>query len=371
MDLHRQTRTLRPHPQAERVPGMDAREYAALLAGITANGVLQPLEITAEGVVLDGHHRLRAASELGLKRVPVRIVAPDDPLAHMLLGTLQRRHLDPGRKAAAAVDLLDLEHACDQGIARRRGNLKHHQTADASTPAGRSRDRAALLAGVSPRLVQDALTLKRGAPNLFDRVRAGELPLKQALRQLKQAERYATIHPPGPLPDGTFGLTYGDPPWQLGNPDSDYSPEQYYPTMPLDQICALPVPAADNALLYLWAVSSHLPDALAVIEAWGFEYVGNEVWVKDSIGMGNWTRPRHELLLIGRKGNASPAEPTRRLDSVIEAPRRAHSQKPDLVYQRLEHLYPHLSKLELFARGTPRPGWTAWGNQLNNEAEAA
>jgi N6-adenosine-specific RNA methylase IME4 len=27
-------------------------------------------------------------------------------------------------------------------------------------------------------------------------------------------------------------------------------------------------------------------------------------------------------------------------------------------------MYPHASKLELFARGTPRPGWAAWGNQV-------
>jgi N6-adenosine-specific RNA methylase IME4 len=164
-----------------------------------------------------------------------------------------------------------------------------------------------------------------------------------------------------------FELIYADPPWQLGNPDSAYAPEQYYPTLPLDEIAALPVPAADDALLYLWAVNSHLPDALYAMQAWAFEYRSCEVWVKPSIGMGVWTRNRHELLLIGRKGNASPAPRKRLLDSVIEAPRTRHSEKPTAVYERLERLYPHRSKLELFARAA-RPGWQAWGNQIEQAA---
>lgn len=29
-----------------------------------------------------------------------------------------------------------------------------------------------------------------------------------------------------------------------------------------------------------------------------------------------------------------------------------------------ETMYPDLPKLELFARGAPRPGWDAWGNEV-------
>jgi len=93
---------------------------------------------------------------------------------------------------------------------------------------------------------------------------------------------------------------------------------------------------------------------------------GHDVWVKEKIGMGVWTRNRHELLLIGRRGKASPPEPELRLDSVVQAPRRKHSQKPLCFYERLEHLYPTRSKLELFGRGKPRAGWTVWGNEVTS-----
>jgi excisionase family DNA binding protein len=54
---------------------------------------------------------------------------------------------------------------------------------------------------------------------------------------------------------------------------------------------------------------------------------------------------------------------TDRIDSVIEAPRGRHSEKPECVYELIERMYRLASKLELFARRR-RPGWTAWGNEV-------
>ena len=39
-----------------------------------------------------------------------------------------------------------------------------------------------------------------------------------------------------------------------------------------------------------------------VMDAWGFEYRSNFVWAKDRFGTGYWNRNKHELLLIGVKG---------------------------------------------------------------------
>ena len=75
-------------------------------------------------------------------------------------------------------------------------------------------------------------------------------------------------------------LGAGPTPWELGSPDSDRAPENHYPCMPLAQIEALQVPAADNAVLYLWALSSLLSEALRVMQCWGFSYRTSRVWVK-------------------------------------------------------------------------------------------
>ena len=129
----------------------------------------------------------------------------------------------------------------------------------------------------------------------------------------------------------------------------------------------MPIPAADNALLFLWGVNSMTPQALEVLHAWGFEYVTNFAWCKDKFGLGQYNRCQHELLHLGRRGAFSPPPPGRRRSSVIDGRRGRHSEKPASVHELIESMYPHASKIELFARGRPRPGWSAWGNQCELE----
>jgi len=170
------------------------------------------------------------------------------------------------------------------------------------------------------------------------------------------------------MPEGRFPIILADPPWRYENPPigaSNRSIENHYPTMTLEEICALSekVPAADDAILYLWATAPKLAECFAVIEAWGFTYRTNIVWVKDKIGMGYHARSQHELLLIAKRGELAPPSPADRESSVVYADRGRHSEKPDAFYQLIERWYPTLSKTELFAR-QPRDGWVSWGNQL-------
>lgn len=356
---------LRLHRLASLVPAMSAEDYEGFRADVAERGVVVPLEITAAGIVLDGRHRYEAAHELGLASVPVRVIAPPDELEYMVRAATSRRQLSASQRATMAVKLECYWADRERSLQCRRANLRNQRLERANVPnrGGRSRDRAAKLVGTCGRYVQYAHTLQRDNPELFRQVDVGQLNLPKAMQQLKRARRHAAIGEAPPLPDEPFGLILADPPWQTSNPDSDYAPEQYYPTMPLDELKQLKVPAADDALLYLWVIHAQLRSAFELIDAWGFTHCGDEVWIKDRIGPGVYTRYRHEQILIGRRGNASPPEPKLRLDSVIEAPRGRHSAKPACLYERLEHLYPNRSKLELFARGKPRPGWTAWGNE--------
>jgi N6-adenosine-specific RNA methylase IME4 len=175
------------------------------------------------------------------------------------------------------------------------------------------------------------------------------------------------------LPSGQFPLLLADPPWRYENPPmggSNRSIENQYPTMQLDDICALPIAqiAADDALLYMWATAPKLAECLAVIAAWGFTYRTNVVWVKDKIGMGYHARSQHELLLIAKRGELPPPLPEDRESSVIFADRGRHSEKPVAFYELIERWYPTLPKLELFQREA-RDGWTGWGNQLADAAQ--
>lgn len=348
---------------------MTLAEAAALEEDIARRGIMVPLEVTAAGVVLDGRMRHRAAMALGLEALPVRIVSPPDEVEYMLLAALHRCHLKPSQRAALALEVRAYRERAEHAEVRRRANLRNSGVDVAALPhrAGRSRDHAARLAGVSPRLIQHAITVRDRHPVLFEEAKAGHVTLEQAVKQIERKERYARIgRPTSPLPDGSFDLIYADPPWQLGTPSSTKSPEQHYPTLTTDQIAGLAVPAAGSAVLFLWAVSSLLPDALQVIDAWGFTYKTSAVWVKPSIGLGNYFRNRHEHLLLATRGSHPAPPPSRRPGSVIEAPRGRHSEKPVVSYELIEQMYPDARRLELFARGKPRPGWTAWGNEVRS-----
>jgi N6-adenosine-specific RNA methylase IME4 len=130
---------------------------------------------------------------------------------------------------------------------------------------------------------------------------------------------------------------------------------------------SLKSPTADDAVLFLWATNPTLLDALKVMECWGFTYRTNMVWVKDKIGTGFYFRAQHELLLLGIKGKMPAPLEENRPPSVIHAPVREHSRKPDEVYEIIEKMYPNRKYLELFARPEEkRKGWTYWGLEVES-----
>jgi N6-adenosine-specific RNA methylase IME4 len=360
---YRSPAALRPHPEADVIPLMREAEYEAFRADIEADGIQVPLEITEDGVVLDGRQRQRAALELGLKTVPVRLVEPADELEHMLKAALLRRQLSASQAAALVLELESYRRRRDEADERRLSNLRQTPEVATSPPRGKTREFGASLAGVSARTLQDAICVHEHDRALFEQVKCGELSASHAANRVRRRLLEEGTAEAGPMPAGPFEVIYADPPWRLGNPDGPIAPERHYVTMPLDEIKALEIPVAENAVLFLWTVNGLLPQALEVIAAWGFEYKSGLAWVKPSIGPGVWVRNRHETLLIARRGSFPPPEPEDRVDSVVEAPRCRHSEKPELFYELIERMYPHASKLELFAR-CRREGWAAWGNEV-------
>ena len=151
-----------------------------------------------------------------------------------------------------------------------------------------------------------------------------------------------------------FGTVLADPPWRFVNRTGKVAPEHRrlarYPTLTTGEICALPV--ADHldgtAHCYLWVPNALLPDGLAVLAAWGFEYKSNLVWHKvrkdggsDGRGVGFYFRNVTELLLFGTRGrNARTLAPGRRQVNLFATRKREHSRKPDEQYPIIEACSP-------------------------------
>lgn len=206
---------------------------------------------------------------------------------------------------------------------------------------------------------------------LIDKADKGIASYTMLYRIAQRSER----PPPELLPKGEYSVISADPPWQYSLSQNGAAEDQY-PTMPTQEICKMgsELPAAKDSVLFLWATIPKLKDALEVINTWDYEYKTAIVWEKEkdgqiqNNGIGYWVNSSAELLLIGVKGK--PGLPETRFPGVIRAPRRRHSQKPEIIYELIEKAYPKRSYLELFARHpTPRPGWTYWGNETNKIPE--
>ena len=185
---------------------------------------------------------------------------------------------------------------------------------------------------------------------------------------------------------GKYKVIYADPPWAFqcwaGAAVPSRVAEAHYQTMDMAGIKALPVSewSADDCALFIWVCWPTLPEALQVIESWGFTYkTCGFCWVKgralplfpddfkDKMGLGYWTRANSEVCLLATRGK--PKRKNADVRQIIQEPLREHSRKPDCVYERIERLLdgPYL---EMFARSR-RPGWDAWGNEVGKFGEVA
>ena len=172
---------------------------------------------------------------------------------------------------------------------------------------------------------------------------------------------------------GNYSIIYADPPWQYQRSKVQGAAENHYPTMGIDELCALPVAdlAAPDSALFLWATFPQLPEALRLIEAWGFRYKSVAfVWLKKNkkadswfYGLGFWTRGNAEICLLATRGH--PKRQAANIHQFIISPIEAHSKKPDEAREKIVALMGDLPRVELFARQSP-PGWEVWGNEVKS-----
>lgn len=173
---------------------------------------------------------------------------------------------------------------------------------------------------------------------------------------------------------GGYSIIYADPPWRYAQKGLQGAAERHYPTMSIDELCALPVGklAKKDCLLFLWATFPQLPEALQLIKAWGFQFKTVAfVWLKRNkksptwfYGLGYWTRGNAEICLLAKRGK--PKRHSAGVHQFIISPVEEHSKKPDVTRDKIVELAGDLSRVELFAR-QKTPGWDVWGNEVTSD----
>lgn len=399
----------KPHPAADIFPLLGEEELKALAADIREHGQREPV-VLYEDQILDGRNRWRACKKIGVepktRDVDLKEIG-GSPTAYVISLNLKRRHLSPTQAATVAVDAEGqfAEEAKERQVeggksaGRGRPTEKGGVRSAHSLSEGKARVQAAKAIGAGQRATAVMKNVKKTAPEVFRAVKDGKIASvsdaarlskmtpekrsavlksldgegtksKSVIAEIVREERVDKLNlisrgnKPLEAPE-KYPVLLVDPPWKYEHVATESRAiENQYPTMALEEICALPVKdiTTDDAIVFMWATSPKLAEAIAVLAAWGFTYRTSMVWVKDKIGMGYWARSRHELVLIATRGKFPTPAPKNRFDSVIEAPVGKHSAKPVELYERIEKMFPKLAKVEMFARA-PRKSWFGWGNQ--------
>lgn len=381
---------------------MDGDRFDELVADIKQKGLFVPI-VLFEGKILDGRNRYLACKKAGVEPKYVEWTGPGLATDYVWSLNASRRHLVGNAVAMAAgryAIAREGEAKERQGGKGRFGSL---QNCDKPEDYGRSVTKAAEKFNVSPRTVSSATkVIKEGAPELQKAVSENKVSVSAAAdiatapiqeqvaiaamsekeiieaakdirakkATAKRQERIAKIteiaNDNSELStDRKYPVIYADPPWRYDYAETENRAiENQYPSMSLDDICALPVAvlATNDAALFMWTTAPKLQESFRVIEAWGFTYKTCAIWDKQKIGMGYYFRVQHEILMIATRGSLPTPLPENRPRSVLSYPYSAHSAKPHEFYDILNNMYPELPKIELFCR-TPQPGWAVWGNQ--------
>ena len=156
------------HPVASLFPMMSDEELDDLAEDIRQNGQADPIILDQHGQLIDGRNRLEACrrSEVSPDFVTVSL---DDPVELILSKNNSRRHLTPGQRAMAVAEAR--KHS-------RKGTFAYGEVAQISQQTGLQKQR-----------ISEAATVLQHAPELAQKVRAGDVALRDAYQTALEAKR--------------------------------------------------------------------------------------------------------------------------------------------------------------------------------------
>lgn len=394
------------HPACLALPKMDDAEYQALRLSIRGGFDERHPILLHDGLILDGRHRYQACLEENVTPTFITWIG-GDPFDFVRKEHEARRSWRSQEQKALVIGALLDQSTAFQAERQRiqdEANAKRKAAAEAqianqprddagkvvsrvmpqsearlgliSPPVApktqpkpvRATEAKAKQIGVSRAAVERAETIKRADPMLAEKVAQGEMTASDAIRTIKKTaivEKLDTVAAKEIVaPTGLYDVIVIDPPWPMTKIVRDVRPNQVefdYPTMTEAELAALSIPAADDCHVWLWTTHKFLPMALRLLSAWGLHYVCTFVWHKPGgfqpIGLPQYNC---EFALYARKGTPAFTD-TKALPTCFNAPRGAHSEKPEEFYDVVRRVTGG-RRLDMFNR-RPIDGFATWGKE--------
>jgi len=175
------------HPVAHIFPDMTPIEYRSLVDDIRKNGLLEPIWVDADGLVLDGRHRIRACEELGIDCAS-RVFTGSDPVSFVVSLNLNRRSLNKSQVSMCAARAEELREKLAEEAKERQRARKGNQpgtTMDQGPylPKLTTRDAIGAAFGISGKSVERAVkVLTKSPPEVIQAVDEGKVSVRSAVK---------------------------------------------------------------------------------------------------------------------------------------------------------------------------------------------
>ena len=352
------------------VPPLQVEEQSQLEANLKRDGCREPLVLWKEGgVLLDGHNRLDICRREGLEfsTVALSLADRDEARLWVVRNQFGRRNLSPYQRAELALvakPLLAAQAKTRQGTRTDFPKISA-ECFTAPKATRETRTQLATLAGVSHDTIQKAEVLsERATTETKEKLRRGNTTINAEYKKVIQAERKAEqikAVQSATLPTGTYHVIVIDPPWayQKRAQDVTHRGRAQYPLMTPDEIARYPLGqhARADCVLWLWTTNAFMEEAHQVARAWGFQVKTILTWAKHRMGTGDWLRGQTEHCLMAVKGG--PVVDLTNQTTLLHAPMREHSRKPDEFYDLVRALCPG-TRCEFFGREN-RDGFDTFG----------
>jgi len=352
----------------------DMGDVAGLAASIKELGLLHPIVVRPDGVLVAGERRLRAAKLLGWTEIPVTVVDLGAVARGEFAENAVRKDFTLSEAVAIKRALEPLEKIAAkerQATSGGKGRIASGKLPTATT--GRAADKAAKATGMARRTLEKAEAIVDAAEAepekygklLDDMDRTGQV--NGVYRRLKIARQAEAIRAePPPLPgNGPYRVIVCDPPWTYEKRDGDPSHEgvRPYHSMSIEEICAVKIAgiAHEDCILWLWVTNHHMREAFTVLDAWGFEQKTILTWGKDKMGTGDWLWGQTEHCIMAVRGK--PVVTLTNQTTLLHAKVCAHSQKPVEFYDLVEKLCPAPRYADIFSRYRHNEKWDCHGDE--------
>jgi len=366
------------------IPALTKEEFKQLEQNCLDEGIREKI-LVWNGFIIDGHNRYEISLkwDLDIQTETKHFKDEEAVKEWMILNQFGRRNLSNYQRS---VLVLQLEEVFSK---KAKENLKasgeNFGKGLAKLPKAISkintREELSKVAQVGERTLG---MVKKIQEKATDEVKAklstGEVSINAAYQDIKKEEKKKIrlekieeikqeIFKSLKAPNGLYDVIAIDPPWEYsergGSSSKSFEDNGNrggvdYPTMTVEELKNINIPAKKDCVMFLWTTHAFLKDSFDLLNAWGFNYKATLVWDKVKMGMGRNIRMQVEFCLLATKGKPILNGEGER--DIITEPRREHSRKPEAFYTKVNNMTVGY-KLDYFAR-EKRENWFTYGAEV-------